>query len=320
MDFSAILSSLVADHALTLLFLNVLLEQAGLPIPAYPSLVVAGTLTLGNDSVPMLSVFSLAVLACLIADTIWFLAGRRHGTWLMRGICRISLSPDTCIQKSMQFYRQLGPRLLLIAKFLPGAGALTTLMAGTSGTSLTTFLLYDAAGSAIWVASALMLGILFDDAVGVVLGLLATYVVPGLVIILVFFIAFLAWKWGQRMRLLRRSRKVPRLQVAELKSMQSQGLPYLLVDVRSDLDDDDAISIPGSIKLRLNTRANELSALPSDAPIVVYCDCPSEVSAAYLAERIRATGRRDVFALLGGIEAWAQDSNNASHQQGPYDA
>ncbi len=308
MDISEVFASLITDHALSLLFFNVLLEQAGLPIPAYPSLVVAGTLTLSSDSVSMISVFSLAVLACLIADTIWFLAGRRHGTWLMRGICRISLSPDSCIRKSMHFYRQLGPRLLLVAKFLPGAGALTTLMAGTSGTSLTTFLLYDAAGSAIWVASALMIGILFDDAVGAVLRLLTTYVAPGLIVIVTCFTAFLVWKWVHRIRVLRRSRKVPRIKVGELMTMQSDGTPYVLVDVRPDLGDG-AASIPGSIRLALNAKPSELAGLPANTSIIIYCDCPDEVSAAYLAERIRATGRRDTYALRGGINAWAHDAS-----------
>jgi len=311
MDFTEVLATVVSDYALALLFFNVLLEQAGLPIPAYPSLIVAGTLTLTSDSVPMISVFSLAVLACLIADTAWFLAGRRHGTWLMRGVCRVSLSQDSCIRKSMNFYRQFGPRLLLIAKFLPGAGAITTLMAGTSGTSLTTFLLYDAAGSAIWVASALMMGVLFDDAVGVMLELLSTYVVPGIVVILACFTAFLTWKWVHRMHVLRRSHRVPRLQVSELMAMQSQGAPHIVVDVRPDLGHG-AASIPGAIKLGLKATPDELAALPPDVSVIVYCDCPGELSAAYLAERIRAAGRPDVYVLLGGIDAWVASTRAAA--------
>ena len=306
-DIAETLRSLVAEHALALLFLNVLLEQAGLPIPACPTLVMARTLTVVRGDIPVALVFTLAVLACVVADTAWFFAGRRHGTWLMRGVCRVSLSPDSCIRKSTHFYRQIGPRVLLVAKFLPGAGALTTLMAGTAGTSLTRFVLFDAAGSAIWVASALMMGILFEDAVGALLALLAAYVVPGFIAILACFAAFLAWKWARRMQVLRRSHRVPRLRVQELKAMQSQGVPHVVVDVRPDLTGSEA-SIPGAIRLGLDAGPRELAALPADASVIVYCDCPSEVSAAYLAERIRAAGRPQVYALLGGISAWADDA------------
>ncbi len=305
MAFTEALQSSLAEHGLALLFFNILLEQAGLPIPAYPSLVVAGTLAQGGNGASVATVFGLAVLACLIADTVWFWLGRRHGTWLMRGICRVSLSPDSCIRKSTHLYRQLGPRLLLIAKFLPGAGAMTTLMAGTSGTPLVTFLLYDVAGSAIWVASALMMGIVFENAVWAILALFTRYVLPGTLVVLALFAAFLVWKWAHRARLIRRSHKVPRLQVGDLQALQSQGLPHVLVDVRSDLGDGE-VRIPGAIHMSLDAKAHELNTLPADALVVVYCDCPSEVSAAYLAERIRATGRPRVFALQGGIRAWSE--------------
>lgn len=296
------LYALVANHAELLLFLNILLEQAGLPIPAYPSLVVAGTLSQTGNGPSAASVFALAVLACAIADTAWFWAGRRHGPWLMRSVCRISLSPDTCIRRSGHLYRQLGPRLLLIAKFLPGAGALTTLMAGTTGTSLAVFLFYDIAGAAIWIASALMMGIVFEGAVDIMLGLLTTYVLPGMLVVLGCFAAFLAWKWAQRARVVRRSRKVPRLQIGDLKALQSQGQQPILIDVRPE--EDNVGGIPGSIRMALNVKPRDLAKLPTDASVIVYCDCPNEISAAYLAERLRALGRRNVYALQGGFSAW----------------
>ncbi|MGB3291309.1 MAG: VTT domain-containing protein [Burkholderiaceae bacterium] len=305
MGVSDSLLLLLAEHGLALLFGNVLLEQAGLPIPAYPSLVVAGTLAQHGSQPSIAAVFGVAVLACLIADTAWFWLGRKRGAWLMRGICKVSLSPDSCIRKSSHLYRQLGPRLLLVAKFLPGAGALTTLMAGTSGTSLTAFLLYDIAGSAIWVASALMMGIVFENAVWVLLGLLTTYVLPGVLAVLAAFAAFLTWKWLGRARLIRRSRKVPRLGVMELMAMQTSGQPHIVVDVRQDTGENDA-RIPGAIQMAIDAKPAELNALPANVSVVVYCDCPSEISAAYLAERIRAIGRPDVFALEGGIRAWSE--------------
>lgn len=317
------LYALVADHAELLLFLNILFEQAGLPIPAYPSLVVAGTLSQTANGPSAAGIFALAVLACVIADTAWFWAGRRHGAWLMRGVCRISLSPDTCIRKSGHLYRQLGPRLLLVAKFLPGAGALTTLMAGSTGTTLAVFLFYDIAGAAIWIASALMMGIVFEGAVEIMLGLLTTYVLPGILVVLGSFAAFLAWKWAQRARVVRRSRRVPRLQVDELKAMQSQGQQPILIDVRAD--GDEAGSIPGSIRMALNVRPRDLTKLPTDASVIIYCDCPNEISAAYLAERLRALGRRNVYALQGGFSAWAglggeQGDEGDAPRQGTSDA
>ena len=45
-----------------------------------------------------------------------------------------------------------------MSKFLPGASALSTTLAGMTRTRLRRFLAYDAAGSALWAGSALLLG------------------------------------------------------------------------------------------------------------------------------------------------------------------
>ncbi len=149
-----------------------------------------------------------------------------------------------------------------------------------------------------------MMGIVFEDAVTLLLDALSLYVMPGILLLLCCFIAFLTWKWIRRASLIRRSQRVPRLQVEELKAMQSQGLPLVLVDVRPETER--ASLIPGSVKLSLDAKPRELAKLPADASVIVYCDCPSEISAAYLAERLRALGHPSVYALQGGYTAWSE--------------
>ena len=58
-----------------LVFANVLVEQAGLPVPAYPMLIAAGALAgAGGWLTPWLA----ATVACLLADTLWYVAGRDY--------------------------------------------------------------------------------------------------------------------------------------------------------------------------------------------------------------------------------------------------
>ncbi|MFO6085450.1 hypothetical protein ACLBTQ_11525, partial [Pseudomonas aeruginosa] len=90
------LQPLLENHGLLLLFLNVLCEQAGLPIPAYPALIVAGALAMQGVGAPLGVVLLVVVLACLLADVAWYLAGRRYGGFLLRSICKVSLSQDSC--------------------------------------------------------------------------------------------------------------------------------------------------------------------------------------------------------------------------------
>ncbi len=72
-------------------------EQAGLPVPAYPTLIVAGA-SLAEPGGDPDGCSSPAVLAALIADTFWYVTGRRFGMRVLRTLCRISLSPDSCVR------------------------------------------------------------------------------------------------------------------------------------------------------------------------------------------------------------------------------
>ena len=111
--------ALIAQYGLLLVFFNVLVEQAGVPVPAVPTMIVAGALAAGGK-LPLTGIVLVAVLACLLGDLAWYWAGRRFGSGVMRTICRISLSPDSCVKQSELRFQRWRGRVLLIAKFVPG--------------------------------------------------------------------------------------------------------------------------------------------------------------------------------------------------------
>src|SRR6202011_5986797 len=81
------------------LFANVLLEQAGLPIPAIPTLLAMGALT-GLGQFSLVADLGLAVAACLAADTVWFQLRRTRGHRILNFLCRMSLEPDSCVSNT----------------------------------------------------------------------------------------------------------------------------------------------------------------------------------------------------------------------------
>src|SRR5713101_101726 len=93
------MNRLITEYGLALVFANVLLEQLGLPIPAVPALVVAGALAAEGELSP-LAAFGVAFVACMIGDAVWYLAGRRYGRRVMKFLCRVSLSPDSCVRQT----------------------------------------------------------------------------------------------------------------------------------------------------------------------------------------------------------------------------
>src|SRR5205085_5078615 len=91
------LIALVLRHGVPLVAANVFLEQIGAPIPAVPTLMIAGALA-RNGQMSSTHVMVAAIVASLLADTIWFVLGRQYGYRILRLLCRISLSPDSCVR------------------------------------------------------------------------------------------------------------------------------------------------------------------------------------------------------------------------------
>ena len=155
-------------------------------------------------------------LACLLADSLWYAAGQRYGSRLLGVICAMSLSQDSCIRQTQRLYLRIGVRALLVCKFLPGAGALSTVMAELTGTPYRRFLAYDTAGAMIWAGSALLLGGLFHSVVNDVLDVLGTYGPMGLALLAAVLALAIIARALRRWVLKRHLRVIPRLSVDEL--------------------------------------------------------------------------------------------------------
>jgi membrane protein DedA with SNARE-associated domain len=224
---------LIREYGFGIVFLNVLMEQLGAPIPAYPVLVVTGALE-GGSLARLGWLTVIAVAAALIADVLWYHAGRAYGHRVLGRICRISLSPDACIRQTESVYGRWGAKSLLVAKFVPGFASIASALAGVVGTPLRTFVLFDTLGALIWVGSAVFLGSLFSSTVQDLLDVLTALGKWGLLLLCVAFAVFVARKWWQRQRVVR-SLKMPRMSVEELAGLNAQGITPTVIDVREPL-------------------------------------------------------------------------------------
>src|SRR5581483_7913530 len=68
--------------------IDLLLEQAGLPIPAVPTMLVAGAVA-GMTQSSIVALVLVAVAGAVIADTFWYFTGRRIGMRVLRVLCRV---------------------------------------------------------------------------------------------------------------------------------------------------------------------------------------------------------------------------------------
>jgi len=288
-------------YGLWVVFAAALLDQGGLPLPAYPVIVVTSALAAasGGDLWAIWAILLVAIVAVLIADVVWFYGGRHFGGPLLRLMCRVSLSPDSCVSLTRRVYMRWGAPSLTVAKYVPGFAAVATTLAGESGISLRKFVLFDAIGAAAWAGGAVLLGFLFHDAVAAVLAELERLGYYASALLLAVVLGYVLAKWWRRQRFIAQVR-MARMSVQELAERMQSGSPPTIVDVR--LAEQRARSgwIPGSIHAPFPVEP----VADREREIVVYCDCPNDASAAIVAKALREKGFVHVRPLRGGIDAW----------------
>ena len=296
------LVQLIQHYGLAFVFVNVLMLQAGLPVPAYPTLIVTGALV-ARGGAPLWELLAVAVAAALIADVGWYSAGRRYGGGVLKSICRVSLSPDSCVRQTESIFSRWGARSLAVAKFIPGFASVATSMAGVVRIPVWKFALFDAIGATLWSGVAIGLGYAFSGAINQVLDVFETLGKVGLWLIAGGFLAYIAVRWWQRELFIWQLR-MDRVSVDELHELMRAERVGKVIDVRTPMSQALTGRIPGAITVDPNNMRVDLLAIEPESEVVVYCACPNEYTAAKIAKVLVQHGFKRVRPLLGGIDAW----------------
>jgi len=294
---------LLARYGLPIVFVNVLVEQAGLPIPAVPTLVVAGALAV-EGRLELSAVIVVALLAAFISDSMWFFAGRRHGSRVLKLLCRISLSPDACVRQTETTFGRWGAATLVFGKFVPGVSTIASPLAGAMQVPWPRFAFFNVMGSLLWSGVAVGLGALFHRQIGELLAGFEALGMAAIAVIAVLLGLFIFVKWWERRRFFKMLR-LGRLSVQELRDLMTSGKSPVVVDVRSAaVRATDRRYIPGAIAMDLAELRRDGANLPNEREIVFYCTCPNEASAALAARQLIALGFEKVHPLRGGLDEW----------------
>jgi membrane protein DedA with SNARE-associated domain/rhodanese-related sulfurtransferase len=293
----------ISQHGLMLVGVNVLLNQIGLPVPAVPTLIVAGAIAAAGQ-LPLATVFCASVAACLVADCGWYLLGQIYGIRVLKTLCRISLEPDSCVSQTQARFERWGINSLVIAKFIPALSTIAPPLAGALRIGWLRFIFLSTLAAGLWVGAWLVAGMLFRTQIE---GLLAdldhigSMVLTAALILLGLYVAF---KWWERRRFYKMLR-MARVSVAELHALMDDGSAPLIVDVRSSTARAlEPQRIPGALHVPLEQVGQHLKDLSRDRDIILYCTCPSEASAARVAKILMNHGFKRVRPLLGGLDAW----------------
>jgi membrane protein DedA with SNARE-associated domain/rhodanese-related sulfurtransferase len=293
---------LLQEYGVLIVFAVVLVEQIGLPIPAFPILIVAGALSVDGDT-RWPAVLAVSLLACLISDYFWFRAGRYYGKRILKLLCKISLSPDYCVSQTEDNFNRWGPKALVVAKFIPGFNTIAPPLAGAMGTTNGTFLGFSVLGGLFWSGTGIAIGAFFHTSVDQVLDVLSTMGTTALIVLGVLLLLFVSFKYVERKRF-HQSVDIERITIDDLKKLLEQGNEPVLVDARSVTAQMLEPAVPGALLFNGGDPNEQIAALDKSRYIIVYCSCPNDVTAAHVAKGLIGHGYKRAQPLHGGLDAW----------------
>jgi membrane protein DedA with SNARE-associated domain/rhodanese-related sulfurtransferase len=291
------------QHGYALVFAWVFLEQAGLPIPSAPLLLAAGALS-GTGRMNLGVAIATAVIASVAADFMWYELGLRKGVRVLQFLCKITLEPDSCVRRTQISFGKNGPRVLLVAKFIPGLNAMAAPLAGIIRMGRRRFLSFDVLGTLIWVCAFMISGFAFSNELERIASRTA-YLGEWLVVLAIAaFVGYIGWKFYNRRKFLRGLR-IARITPEELKSKIDAGEDLIILDLRHNLDfEAQPETIPGALHMDASELEEANEVIPRDREIVLFCACPNEVTAARLALLLRSKGITRIRPLAEGYEGW----------------
>lgn len=309
MDLTPITDALRHDAA-WVVFANVLLQQLGLPVPAVPTLLVAGSLAASSGQAGQL--LAAAVLASVIADCLWYLAGCAFGYRVLSGLCKLSINPGSCVSQTEGRFVRWGAWSLVVAKFVPGFSIVAPPIAGSLRMPLPSFLAAAGLGAALWAGAAIFLGWLLRDEVQTVLETLSRQGGTALAIVAMIVAAWLVWKMAQKYRF-EKMAAIPHITPAELLKALASSQPPLLLDFRGAA----LIARDGPLEhatpAQLDSLHRAVGDWPRERPIVTLCACPRDATAVHAARALMKLGYTCVSPLKGGYSAWTQLEREAGN-------
>ncbi|MBB5635007.1 membrane protein DedA with SNARE-associated domain/rhodanese-related sulfurtransferase [Pedobacter cryoconitis] len=304
------LIELVQTYGLWIIFLITLFQSIGLPLPAFAILIVTAAVTPAK-AIDIISLLMTATAGSLIGDTILYFAGKRLGTSILGKLCRISLSPDSCVKSSGDIFNRYGPPALTVVKFVPGLSTLAPVVAGVYAMPIFSFIAFSLMAAVFYSTAAISLGVLFRHEIGSLIATLTEFGKLGVLALIISFGIYLLVKWLQRYRLIRQFR-TDRVTVNDLFELIQERSGHIIFDARPE---DQRIRngfIPGSIPIS-DINLSEIANLYSEYDeIIVYCSCPNELTAAKYAEKLRRTGFKRIRPLLGGLDEWTKSGGSVS--------
>ena len=188
--------NLAANIGYPSLFLLVLAESGGVPLPGETALVT-GALLASEHKLQIPIVIALAASAAIIGDNLGYLVGRKGGRWLLERPGPFARSRREVLNVGVPFFERHGARAVFFGRWLIGLRTWASWLAGVTHMPRRSFVIWNAAGAISWATT---IGLLAYFAGSGAKSFLASFGIYGLVTSAVTLAIAVLWRRHSRPR------------------------------------------------------------------------------------------------------------------------
>jgi membrane protein DedA with SNARE-associated domain len=245
-----------------------LIESLGVPVPAFPVLLLAGSVA-AEDRFSAVPLVLSSAAGFWIGDLAWYALGRIQGRRVLGLLCRLSLNPDACVGRAERRFRRRPALTVAAGKFIPGLSLMVAPLAGILRMPSVQFAAIDGTAAIAWSTAAVMSGVVYGRRV--IPHVVRTQRAIG-VLGVTAVLAFIAWKLYERRWLVRRY-SVGRVEISELQRLLAEEpMHVLVIDLRSEQAfSGSAQMVPGARRIPPGDFEKHIDTMPLDKQIILYC-------------------------------------------------
>lgn len=140
---------LVEVFGYPLLFVLVMSESGGLPIPGETALIAAAVLA-SQGRLEIALVVPLAAVAAIVGDNIGYMIGRKGGRWLLERPGAFQRQRREVLLIGEPFFEAHGPKAVFFGRFVLGLRVWASWLAGATRMPWRSFVVWNALGGICW--------------------------------------------------------------------------------------------------------------------------------------------------------------------------
>jgi membrane protein DedA with SNARE-associated domain len=148
-----------------LLFLVVMAESSGLPVPGETGLIAAAVAA-SQGKLQIELVIAIAAVAAIVGDNIGYQIGRKGGRWLLERPGRFERQRRQVIVTGEPFFERHGPKAVFFGRFILGLRVWASWLAGATHMRWRSFFLWNALGGICWATAIGLLAYFLGNAAG----------------------------------------------------------------------------------------------------------------------------------------------------------